>query len=89
MFAGEGERLLRVLMHSLHASDAPDFDFSQEQPGRASSSEPTINTLLGKDPWLLPPETRPEWGYEKKEQGETRHPSPLKLLVPSFWLSFS
>ena len=34
MFAGEGERLLRVLMHSLHASDAPDFDFSQEHVRR-------------------------------------------------------
>lgn len=34
MFAGEGERLLRVLMHSLHASDAPGFDFSQEHVKR-------------------------------------------------------
>ena len=58
-------------------------------PGRVSSSEPTVNTLFWKDPWLPPPEAHAEWGNERKEQGKTSHPSPLGLLVPSFWLSFS
>lgn len=53
-------------------------------PGRASSSEPTINTLLRKDPWLLPPETRPEWGYEKKKTGENPPSLPFGAAGAKF-----